>query len=201
MLLGVLTFFLPCGFTQAMQLYAVSTGSFTQGALIMGMFALGTAPGLLSIGGLTAAVKGLLAQRFFRAAGVVVILFALFNMRNGWNLLGWQTSVAPNTKNTSTVVNDPNVTLENNVQVVRMAETGGGYSPNQFTVKKGVPVKWIIDAQAPYSCASSIIMSKYNISKNLEPGENVIEFTPTETGKVGFSCSMGMYTGIFNIIN
>src|SRR3989338_8292066 len=33
---GAATFFLPCGFTQAMQLYAVSTGSFTRGALIMG---------------------------------------------------------------------------------------------------------------------------------------------------------------------
>jgi uncharacterized protein len=31
---GALSFFLPCGFTQAMQLYAISTGSFIQGALI-----------------------------------------------------------------------------------------------------------------------------------------------------------------------
>jgi len=64
-LMGASTFFLPCGFTQAMQLYAVSTGSFTAGAAIMGVFALGTAPGLLSIGGLTAAIKGAFAQKFF----------------------------------------------------------------------------------------------------------------------------------------
>ena len=30
LVLGALTFFLPCGFTQAMQLYAISTGSFFQ---------------------------------------------------------------------------------------------------------------------------------------------------------------------------
>ncbi|MBI2476736.1 sulfite exporter TauE/SafE family protein, partial [Candidatus Uhrbacteria bacterium] len=39
---GALTFFLPCGFTQAMQLYAVSTGDFWTGALVLGAFALGT---------------------------------------------------------------------------------------------------------------------------------------------------------------
>jgi uncharacterized protein len=36
-LLGGLTFFLPCGFTQAMQLYAISSGSALTGALTMGV--------------------------------------------------------------------------------------------------------------------------------------------------------------------
>lgn len=43
-LLGALTFFLPCGFTQAMQLYAISSGNFISGALIMSLFAIGTKP-------------------------------------------------------------------------------------------------------------------------------------------------------------
>ncbi len=41
---GALTFFLPCGFTLAMQAYAITTGSFTTGALTLMAFALGTAP-------------------------------------------------------------------------------------------------------------------------------------------------------------
>ena len=41
---GALTFFLPCGFTLAMQTYAITTGSFTTGALTMMVFALGTTP-------------------------------------------------------------------------------------------------------------------------------------------------------------
>lgn len=44
MLAGMLSFFLPCGFTLAMQMYAISTGSFVTGALTMAFFALGTAP-------------------------------------------------------------------------------------------------------------------------------------------------------------
>lgn len=197
MIIGALTFFLPCGFTQAMQLYAVSTGNFIQGSLIMGLFAIGTLPGLLSVGGIAALVKGKFALYFFKVAGIVVILFAVFNITNGFNLAGWQVKINNVQK---TQDNKEDVILENGVQIVKMIQGNRGYSPNSFTIKKGVPVKWIIDSQAANSCASSIIMSKYNISKNLVAGENIIEFTPTVTGSINFSCSMGMYTGKFNVI-
>jgi len=195
-IMGALTFFLPCGFTQAMQLYAVSTGSFWSGALVMSLFALGTAPGLLSIGGLTSLVQGKFKARFFKVAGLAVIFFALFNLSNAYTLAGL--NIGSDDKNLA-AVNDPNVTIENGVQIVHMVEGNDGYSPNSFSVKKGIPVKWVIDAQAPYSCASAIVVPKLNISKNLEAGENIIEFTPDQTGKIPFSCSMGMYTGIFNV--
>ncbi|MCX6795193.1 MAG: sulfite exporter TauE/SafE family protein [Candidatus Falkowbacteria bacterium] len=198
MFLGALTFFLPCGFTQAMQLYAVSTGNFWSGFAVMGLFALGTAPGLLSIGGLTSLVKGLFKERFFKVAGLALIIFALFNLHNAYVLAGFSGN-SINSVKSEKVVNDPNVTMEDGVQVVRMIEGNRGYSPNKFSIKKDVPVKWIIDAQAPYSCASSLVLPKMNIEKTLEAGENIIEFTPTETGKLPFSCSMGMYTGVFNV--
>jgi sulfite exporter TauE/SafE/copper chaperone CopZ len=200
LVLGALTFFLPCGFTQAMQVYAVSTGSFWGGVTVMTLFALGTMPGLLGIGGLTSVVKGVLARRFFKLAGLAVIIFAVFNMANGFGLAGFDLSLGQTAKG-SVEVNDPNVTLVNGVQVVKMKETARGYEPNSFTVKKGVPVKWVITAEAPYTCAASIILSKYGIRKNLVQGENIIEFTPTEAGKLRFSCSMGMYTGVFNVVD
>jgi sulfite exporter TauE/SafE len=202
MITGALTFFLPCGFTQAMQLYAISTGSFTQGALIMGMFALGTAPGLLGVGGLTSIIKGIFAKRFFKFAGILVVILGFFNIANGYNLTGWQIPTNSNPKSViSTQVNDPNVKLENGVQVVKMVENSRGYSPNKFTIKKGVPVKWVIDAQAPNSCASSLVVSSLNIRKTLKAGENIIEFTPTETGRIPFSCAMGMYKGSFEVVD
>ncbi len=203
--MGALTFFFPCGFTQAMQLYAVSTGSFSEGALIMGMFALGTAPGLLGVGGLASSVKGVFAKRFFKFAGILVIFLAMFNITNGFNLTGWQvptfkTQNSTDNNKTKNQVSDPNVTMENGVQIVRMKEISNGYSPNKITIKKGVPVKWVIDAQAPYSCASSLVVPSLKIQKNLKAGENIIEFTPEKAGKIAFSCSMGMYTGSFNVV-
>lgn len=202
MLIGALTFFLPCGFTQTMQLYAISTGSFSRGAMIMGIFALGTAPGLLGVGGLTSIVKGIFAKRFYKFAGILVVFLAMFNIANGYNLAGFEFSKL-NVQNVSTVANkaDPNVKMENGVQVVSMIENSSGYAPNKFTIKKGVPVRWEIDAQAPGSCASSIVSSKLKVRKNLVAGKNIIEFTPTETGSIPFSCSMGMYTGSFNVID
>ncbi len=204
MTLGASTFFLPCGFTQAMQLYAISSGNFAAGALIMGLFALGTAPGLLSIGGLVAAFKKTVTGKFFKFAGVVVIALAIFNISNGFNLTGWSGSLSAWANSLNATAAIGNVVLppiENGQQIVKMTETNSGYSPNEFTVKKGVPVRWVIDAQAPYSCASSIIMSKFGIRKYLEAGENIIEFTPTETGRVDFSCSMGMYRGAFYVVD
>lgn len=196
---GALTFFLPCGFTQAMQLFAMSTGSFWRGALIMGTFALGTAPGLLSIGGLTSFLKGVFARRFFKFAGILVTILAIFNISNGFNLTGINFSSANNKENGQAVADDPNVVLENGVQVIRMDQVGAGYRPNSFTIKQGIPVKWIITSKSQ-SCAASILSSKLGIHQSLDPGENIIEFTPEGTGTIPFSCSMGMYTGKFNVV-
>jgi sulfite exporter TauE/SafE len=53
-----------------------------QGAIIMSLFALGTAPGLLSIGGLSSSLKGSKAKLFFAAAGLAVIFLGIFNISN-----------------------------------------------------------------------------------------------------------------------
>lgn len=79
-LLGASTFFLPCGFTQSMQLYSLTTGSFVNGALTMFVFALGTLPVLALIS--FASVKlasSLQSKLFFKTAGFIVLFFALFN--------------------------------------------------------------------------------------------------------------------------
>lgn len=201
--MGAMTFFLPCGFTQAMQLFAMSTGSPLTGALTMGVFALGTAPGLLGVGGLTSVVKGNAARIFFKTAGVVVILLAFFNVSNGLNLLGVPQVLGAITTNSSSknVVQDPNVKLVNGVQEVRMTQGPSGYSPNKFTIKKGVPVKWIVTSKDIYTCASSIVSQQLGIRKGLELGENIFEFTPSQTGTIRFSCSMGMYNGSFNVVD
>jgi len=188
LVMGALTFFLPCGFTQAMQLFAVSTGSFWQGAAIMGLFAIGTAPGLLGIGTLTSFFKGKKARLVFMTAGLAVIAFGWFNIANGGNLLGGGSD------------NSVVVASDQDAQEVRMTQSAGGYSPNTFTVEKGRPVKWIINSTSPFSCASSIVMRKYGISQSLKAGENIITFTPNEIGEISFSCSMGMYRGKFIVV-
>ena len=193
---GAGTFFLPCGFTQAMQLYAVSTGSFTRGSLIMGLFALGTMPGLLGVGGITSVVKGWFKSYFFKFAGLIVIVLGLLNISYGYNLTGITFNL-PSTQKQDKVSG----TFENGKQVIRITQYGNGYSPNNVTVKVGIPVKLLVNATNLYSCSASFVIPKFNIFTGLKEGINEIEFTPTSTGPVKFSCSMGMYTGVINVIN
>ena len=88
-LVGVGTFFLPCGFTQAMQVAALSSGSFLSGLLIMTTFALGTLPmlALLSFGSASFA-QSKYAPLFFKSAGVVVIGLGAFALLAGLAGLG-----------------------------------------------------------------------------------------------------------------
>jgi len=89
-LVGFLTFFLPCGFTQAMQIYTLSTGSFLKGSLTMGAFALGTLPILALVSFSSLSIKdSAKAGVFFKSAGLVVIMFAIFNIINSLVAAGY----------------------------------------------------------------------------------------------------------------
>lgn len=89
LLVGVATFFLPCGFTQSMQIYTLSTGSFMKGGLTMLAFALGTFPVLAVLSFSSFSIqKSSKSGVFFKSAGLVVILFAVFNIINSLAVAG-----------------------------------------------------------------------------------------------------------------
>lgn len=214
MVSGALTFFLPCGFTQAMQLYAMSTGNPLQGALTMGVFALGTAPGLLGVGGLSSVVKGQSAKMFFKTAGVVVIALSIFNIKNGFNLVGGLPNIGriiavlaaqpgdtwESVGGSAKVIKATGTTTTNGVQEIEMTQGTAGYSPNKFTIKAGVPVRWTITSTDVNTCASSLVSQQIGVRTSLKLGKNVIEFIPKQAGTIRFSCSMGMFTGSFNVV-
>ncbi len=90
LLVGIATFFLPCGFTQSMQLYTLSSGGFVAGALTMFVFALGTLPVLaaMSFSSLSVA-KSPHAGVFYKTAGLIVIAFALMSIINSFVVAGF----------------------------------------------------------------------------------------------------------------
>lgn len=89
LLVGVATFFLPCGFTQSMQLYTLTTGSFLQGGLTMLFFALGTLPVLALISFSSFSIRNNKNSGiFFKSVGLIVIMFALFNLINSLVVVG-----------------------------------------------------------------------------------------------------------------
>ena len=88
-LVGIATFFLPCGFTQSMQLYTLGTAGFLKGGFTMLAFALGTLPVLALISFSSFSIKkSSMSGVFFKSAGLIVILFALFNLINSFVIIG-----------------------------------------------------------------------------------------------------------------
>jgi uncharacterized protein len=179
-------------------LAAVTSGSGVRGALIMSAFAVGTAPGLLGIAGISSLVKGESARFFFKIAGIIVILLGLWNISNGWSLTGF---VLPSTGSAQSQPSGVSAELRDGKQFFTMEQWAGGYNPSEFTIKKGVPFVWQINSKDSYTCASSLVVPSLGIRKSLVSGANTVEFTPTKTGQIRFSCSMGMYRGVITVIN
>lgn len=88
-LVGIVTFFLPCGFTQSMQLYSLTTGSFMRGGLTMLSFALGTLPVLAAVSFSSFSIQNSSKSGiFFKTAGLVVIAFGIINLISSFVLIG-----------------------------------------------------------------------------------------------------------------
>ena len=195
-LLGLITYFLPCGFTQATQVYALGLASPWQSALTMAVFAVGTAPAILLIGNLRSLLKSTVYQYFMKVVAVGILILGLYYATNFLSIYGINIRFNQGIKGVGT-----NANIENGKQIINMAVVSGGYVPNYFTVKKGMPVKWIIDGKNVFGCQGYFIVPSLNISKALNAGENLIEFTPTETGFINFSCGMGMYRGRIEVVD
>ncbi len=199
--LGAFTFFLPCGFTQSLQLVALASGSFMTGALTMLVFALGTLPSLLGLSTIASTAKGTTSRLFLRFAGTLVFILALVNLNSGFALTGMNFSsflrVPPSAADTAAAA----PTVVGGVQQVAMKVTRSGYEPSNLTIKAGMPVKWLIDGAGAFGCTSQIVIPDLNITKALGNGINEVDFTaPSMPGRLAFSCSMGMVRGSFNVI-
>lgn len=202
-MMGAVTFFLPCGFTQAMQLLAVSTGNPIEAAIIMGAFAIGTAPGLLSLGGLTSVVKGLFAQRFFRIVGVVVIAMALLNFSNGLNLAGIKLSLdnlIPKITSKSTL--QKNTSSEGSVILNTTYTLKSDIIPSTFNAKVGQKTTLIVDVQDNGSgCMSTImIIGLDDTPQYLRKGKQLeLMFTADKPGTYMIACAMGVPRGSIEV--
>ena len=178
---------MPCAPLQTMQLYAIATSNPIKGALAMFFFCLGTIPLMFMIGFLVNILKGKKKVLLNKIASVLILILSILMLNRGLITLGIDiTKIIPS--------NGINSIKEEDYQVVKMTLGPGNTTFKDFTVKKGIPVKLIInfDKNLENTCISSILIKDFNISKDLKPGENVIIFTPTKKGVYTYSCKMGM---------
>lgn len=195
---GASTFFLPCGFTLALQLYVLGKGDFVTGALTMLAFSLGTLPSLAGIGAFSSFANGNVLRHFTTFSAVLVIILGLFNIPNGLTLAGASVSLGNNAP--SQLAEETNII--GGKQIVSMAVDSLDYVPSRFTVVEGIPVEWHIDGTKAQGCAQVISIPSLGITEYLpRDQEKVITFTPKGTDAIKFSCSMGMAgPGVFTVV-
>jgi len=191
-----------CGPLQAMYVMAAGTGSWSQGAAILFFFGIGTLPLLLGFGFLTSLISGNLTPKLLKASGVIVMALGVIMLNRGLAVTGtgvdFNTLIARVSQQLSpTMSESPSCDTE---QTIKMDVVKAGFKPNKFTLRKDIPVKWVINAKELNECNKAIVVPKYGLKVEFKPGIQVIEFTPTETGVIPWSCWMGMIPGTFIVV-
>lgn len=190
LVVGLLNGLMPCGPLQAMQLYALSTGSPWKGAIAMFLFSIGTVPLMFSFGALSSMLTKQFTHKMLTVSAVLVIFLGVFMFNTGASLSDISLSGALPGPGSSQSAQQTEIV--DGKQLVTTQLTSRGYEP--IVVQQGIPVKWNLqaDTKSLNGCNNAIVIPAYNIQKDLVPGDNIIEFTPTESGVVNFSCWMGM---------
>lgn len=192
-----------CGPLQAMYIMAAGTGSWVDGGTILFFFGLGTLPLLMGFGMLTSLLSANLTPKLLKASGYIVMALGAVMLNRGLSVTGtgadFNTMVAKVSQQLSPQTAAP--ASNPHLQVINMDVLRSGFSPNKFTLRKGVPVHWVINGKELNECNKAIEVPQYNLKFDLHTGEQTVEFTPTETGVVPWSCWMGMIPGTFVVVD
>lgn len=188
-IVGILNGFMPCGPLQAMQLYALGKASFVAGALSMFLFSLGTVPLMFTFGALGSMLSSKFTKKMIKVSAALVILLGVAMMNRGIAFTGTSFQTVFASSNNS---EENTSVLKDDVQEIYSDLESRSYP--EISVQEGIPVVWTIQADADNlnGCNNEIIIPQYNVKQKLVVGENVIQFTPTESGRFGYSCWMGM---------
>ncbi len=205
LVVGLLNGLMPCGPLQAMQLYALGTGSFLLGASSMLVFSLGTVPLMFGLGALSSVLSSRFTARMMKVSAALVLLLGFVMVGRGLALSGvnvpdlsgpaldrQNAEQSPNGATDGTVVDG--------VQNVEATITSGGY-PN-ITVTAGTPVRLNFKAakDSLNGCNRTLVIPKFNKQVDLIVGDNFVEFTPNQPGTIPYSCWMGMITGKITVV-
>jgi uncharacterized protein len=64
----------------------------------------------------------------------------------------------------------------------------------------GVPVRMEVDLDSVWGCMRAIMIPAFNVRQLVSENNNIVEFTPTRTGKFNILCSMNMGRGQFRVV-
>ena len=198
---GLLNGLMPCGPMQSMQIIALGLGNPISGATAMLMFSLGTVPLMLGFGSMVSALGKKYTKIVMRVGSVLVVVLGLAMLSQGVSLSGINMYRTGTESADTDELNVARISASGDMQYVNSELDFGTYP--EITVYSGIPVKWSINVpeEVINGCNYKMVISTYGITHEFTPGENVIEFTPGESGIVQYTCWMGMINGKINIID
>lgn len=201
-IVGFLNGLMPCGPLQAMQVYALGTGSFISGAMSMFFFSLGTLPLMFGLGAIVTMLGSKFTKKMMKISAVLVVVLGIIMLGRGLALSGVSLpSFIPAATASTAASTATTVSTADGVQNITSTLTSRGYPT--ITVKKGVPVVWNLQAASNMinGCNKTMIISQFSLRVNLQAGDNIIKFTPTKSGTIQYSCWMGMQTGKITVVD
>lgn len=210
-LLGAMTVLIPCGATQAMMAYAISTGSGFAGALTMFVFILGTSPLFFVLGYATRKLGTTLSGTFNKVVAAAIMLVAIYNFNGAMSLSGSNLTIENVRAKIECTISfcNPNISAKSVAakNIVREAtiyidQNGYRTEPAVVNIKAGSKFKFNIVNQGGGGCAQSLTVPKLGLQLVVPIGKSdTLEFTaPATPGPLAFMCSMGMFKGEINVI-
>lgn len=209
-LVGAFTVFIPCGTTQAMMAAAIATAHPLWGALTMLAFTAGTVPLFVLFGVILKTAATSFTRYFAPVAATLVIVLAVWNIRNAAAVGGIDTHIAGSIRSVACA----SVIYCENGGAGGSAETQGritdapvitiryaGYDIDNPNIRAGSSVHLTVKNEDGAGCIQAFTIPSLGIQKIVPPGQSQeITFTaPEKKGELAFMCSMGMYRGRFVI--
>lgn len=187
-LLGLVNGLMPCGPLQAMQVYAVATGSAAVGALSLFAFCLGTVPLMFVAGSVITALKARWRRGLMRVGGAMLVVFGLVAAGNGATLLGINVSLPAQHGSDEIIA----ATGADGIQRATVEVDYGAY--RDVRLKAGVPAEltFHVPEGKLIGCNSSLAIPAFGIQADLATGDTVVFFTPNQAGIYPYACWMGM---------
>lgn len=198
---GVLNGFMPCGSMQSVQIIALGSGNPILGAVSMFMFSMGTVPLMLGLGGMVSALGKKYTAIAMKTGCILVVVLGLAMFSQGASMAGLRFGHLSAVSDVAEEFNTAVISDSGDFQYVESDLMFGSYP--EVTVYSGIPVEWTINApdNVINGCNYKMTISTYGITHEFVAGKNIIEFTPTESGSIQYTCWMGMIYGTINVID
>lgn len=203
LMLGALTFFLPCGFTLMAQTLALASGSPITSMLMMSAFALGTLPmlGVISFSSISMQKNKALAGTFNLVVALFIVLFGLYSANAQLNVLGLVSAsdlfAGSSTESPSSTLGAQIIEKDGQqLQTVTIQAKGFEYFPRSLQLKAGIPTEITVLSSDVVGCARAMYSAGlFNDVLYLQGNTSKTTFTP-QKGSYKISCTMGMVAPI-----